>query len=67
MATYILSHDDIRLIGGIKWEITGGSIVAQPDPNKIKVCWFSNAPNKSLTVKVMTENGIVVKEKLDGF
>lgn len=67
LATYILSHDDIRLIGGIKWEITGGSIVAQPDPNKIKVCWFSNAPNKSLTVKVMTENGIVVKEKQDGF
>lgn len=65
-AIYTLdSHGSIS-VGEVKWDIAGGAIVSQSNIDEIEVCWFTNAPNKSLHVTVKTESGIIVESCWEG-
>ena len=62
-AIYALDWEELISVGEVKWDITGGAIVAQSNTGEIEVCWFTNALNKNLHVTVKTESGIILKNR----
>ncbi len=60
-AIYALDWEELISVGEVKWDIAGGAIVAQSNTGEIEVCWFTNAPNKSLYVTVKTESGVILE------
>ncbi len=62
-AIYALDWEELISVGEVKWDITGGAIVAQSNTGEIEVCWFTNALNKNLHVTVKTESGIILKSR----